>query len=76
MPEETRNDILLRRIQITLAILASLAGIAVGIYNVKKIYFEKPAPPPAPSVQQPDKIRSALDDFGATMIQKIKEKND
>ena len=36
MAEETKHDLLLKRINVTLAILASLTAVAVGVYNVKK----------------------------------------
>ena len=75
MPEETKHDLLLKRIQIILAILGSLTAAAVGFYNVKKAYFDKPAPPPPPPPAQSDKIRSALEDVGASWLQKLKNKN-
>lgn len=37
MSEGTRHDLLLKRIQIIIAILASLATFIVGFYNVKKL---------------------------------------
>ncbi len=73
--EETKHDLLLRRIQIALAILGSLLAVAVGAYNVKKTYFEKPAPPPPPPPAQSDKIRSALEDVGASWLQTLKKKD-
>jgi hypothetical protein len=36
---ESKNDVLLKRIQITIAILAGLATLIVGIYNVRKNLF-------------------------------------
>jgi len=73
--EETKHDLLLRKIQISLAILASLLAVAVGVYNVKKTYFEKPAPPPPPPPAQSDKLRSALEDVGASWLQTLKKKD-
>ena len=74
--EETKHDLLLKRVQLVIAILAGLAALAVGIYNVKKIYFEKPvevvAPPPPP--QQSDKLRSTLEDVGASWLETLKKK--
>ena len=75
MPEETEHDLYLKRINVILAILGGLAVVAVGFYNVKKAYFDKPAPPPPPPPAQSDKIRSALEDVGASWLQKLKNKN-
>lgn len=36
MTEETKHDLLLKRVQIVLAILTALVGLAVGGYNLKK----------------------------------------
>ena len=73
--EETKHDLLLKRINIAIAIPGGLAALAVGIYNVKKSYFEKPVevvapPPPARS----EKIRSALEDVGASWLETLKKK--
>ena len=76
MAEETKHDLYLKRIQIILAILGSLTAVAVGVYNVKKAYFEKPAPPPPPPPAQSDKIRSALEDVGSSWLQSLKKKNE
>ena len=77
--EETKHDLLLKRINITIAILGGLAALAVGIYNVKKTYFEKPAavvaPPPPPPAQS-DKIRATLEDVGASWLETLKKKQD
>ena len=42
--EETKHDLLLKRIQITVAILAGLATLTLGIYNVKKNIFSENGP--------------------------------
>ena len=76
MPEETKHDLLLKRIHIILGILAGLTAVAVGVYNVKKAYFEKPAPPPPPPPAHSDKIRSALEDVGSSWLQTLKKKNE
>ncbi len=36
MPEETKQDLLLKRVQVTIAILGGLIAVAVGGYNLKK----------------------------------------
>ncbi len=36
MPEDSKGDLLLKRVQITIAILAGAATLVVGVYNVKK----------------------------------------
>ena len=76
MAEETKHDLFLKRVNITIAILGGLLAVAVGVYNFKKAYFEKPAPPPPPPPAQSDKIKSALEDVGASWLQKLKNKND
>ena len=73
--EETKHDLLLKRVQIVLAIVGSMIAIAVGGYNVKKTFFEKPAPPPKPPPAKTDKIRSALEDVGASWLETLKKKN-
>ena len=76
MPEETKHDLYLKRINVILAILGGLAAVAVGFYNVKKAYFDKPVPPPSPPPAQSDKIKSALEDVGASWLQTLKKKNE
>ena len=43
MVEETKHDLLLKRVQITIAILAGLTTLIIGIYNVKKSVFSEKA---------------------------------
>lgn len=86
--EETKHDLFLKRIQITVAILAGLATLVVGVYNAKKLIFPEKeeaadiAPsmhgsrPPAATSDTPPpgrKIQSALEDVGVSWIQKLKE---
>ena len=73
--EETKHDLLLKRVNITIAILGGLLAVAVGFYNVRKAYFEKPAPPPPPPPAQSDKLRSAIEDVGASWLQTLKKKD-
>ncbi len=42
--EETKPDLMLRRIQVTIAILAGVATFAVGAHNVKHTFFSKKGP--------------------------------
>ena len=75
--EETKHDLWLKRVQVFIAILGGLAALAVGIYNVRKSYFEKPAEvaaPPPPPAQQSDKLRSTLEDVGASWLETLKKK--
>ena len=79
MPEETKHDILLKRVQIVLAILGAGVGLAVGIYNLKKV--TKPEPLPPPPVVQPaapggGELRSALEEAGASWIRKVSKAKD
>ena len=76
--EETKHDLMLKRIQILFAILASLVAAIVGIYSLKKSYFEKPEKAdvaPQPPSAQSDKIRSAIEEVGASWIQSLKKEN-
>ncbi len=74
--EETKHDLWMKRINVAVAILGGIAALAVGVYNVKKTYFEKPAevvaPPPPPPRE--DKLRSALEDVGASWLETLKNK--
>ena len=74
--EETKHDLMLKRVNITIAIIGGLLAVAVGVYNVKKSYFQKTELPPPPPPAQSDKIRSALEDVGASWLQTLKKKND
>ena len=71
--EETKHDLLLKRIQVTIAILAGLATLILGAYNVKKTFFSKPEPVvvSAPAAPEKDPIRSALEETGASWIKKL-----
>lgn len=42
--EETAKDLLLKRIQVTVAILAGVATLILGVYNVKKNVFSDNGP--------------------------------
>lgn len=71
MTEETKHDLLLRRVQLGIAILAGLATLILGVYNIKKNMFDKPEPPPAPKSSEPapgSKLASALEEYGADWI--------
>ena len=65
---DSPRDILLRRIQIFLGILAAVISISVGIYNFKKASAPEPAPPP--NVQGRE-LTSALEEVGADWIRKV-----
>ena len=73
--EETKHDLTLKRVQIGLAILVSLVALIAGIYNFKKSLNEKPAPKaPEPPPAKSDKIRSTLEDVGASWLETLKKK--
>ncbi len=42
--EETKHDLLLKRIQITIGILSGIVALSVGLYNVKKSFFSENGP--------------------------------
>ncbi len=44
MTENSKPDTLLKRIQISLAILTALIGLAVGVYNLKRTYLAPKGP--------------------------------
>ena len=78
--EETKHDLWLKRIQITIAILAGLATLILGVYNVKKNVFSKKESaetPPVVASRPPDSpIKSALEDVGASWIKKLGKTTD
>lgn len=42
--EETKKDLVLKRVQVTLAILIGVVTLVVGVYNAKKTLFTKTGP--------------------------------
>ena len=42
--EETKHDLFLKRAQVTVAILAGVATLILGVYNVKKTVFSEKGP--------------------------------
>ena len=78
MVEETKHDLWLKRIQISLAIVAGIITVIIGAYNLKKNVFAKPEPVPPPVQVQPQaqpgsKIKSALEDVGASWLESLKK---
>ena len=75
MGEESKHDLLLKRIQIIIAILGGLAAVILGFYNVKKTTFSKKDSAEAPRAvvqRSPESpIKSALEDVGASWIKKL-----
>ncbi len=72
--EETKHDILLRRVQVTIAIFAGLATLVLGLYNIKKSFFDKPAPKVEAPAATKDPVRSALEETAAGWIRKTGSK--
>ena len=80
--EETKHDLFLKRVQVTVAILGGLATLISGAYNIKKNLFSKEQAPeikPVVVLQQapPAKespIKAALEDAGASWIRKAAQK--
>ena len=80
MAEETKHDLILKRIQIIVAIIGGVCAAVIGIYNINKSFFSKPEPvaaaPVAVQESQPKrgaKIESALEEVGASWIQSLKK---
>ena len=84
--EETKRDLFLKRMQVTIAILGGIAALILGVYNINKNIFNKEepmkpttivvqqAPQPSPQTQAPApgaQIGSALDEVGASWIKKL-----
>ncbi len=42
--EETKHDLMFKRIQLTIAILVGIVSLSVGLYNVKHTFFAKKGP--------------------------------
>ena len=82
MVEETKHDLWLKRTQIVLAIIAGVITVIIGAYNLKKNVFSKSEPVPAPApvhVEEPqhgEKLKSALEDVGASWLEGLKKKSD
>jgi hypothetical protein len=69
MVEETKHDLLLKRVQIGLGIVGAAIGIVVGLYNYKKA--TAPEPPPVKQTYDGGEIRTALEEAGASWIRKV-----
>lgn len=73
-PQE-KDEKILKKLQLWIAVLAGITTLIVGIYNVKNIFAPKEEPKPvvvekeAPVV--PEKIRSAVEEVGASWIKKL-----
>ncbi len=72
---ESKRDAMLKRAQIIIGVLAGLTTLIVGAYNVKNIFFKKPEPVPV-AAPSSDKIKSAVEEVGASWIKKLASKND
>ena len=75
---ETKHEIMLKRAQLVIGVLAGLTTLIIGVYNVKNIFVKKPEPvkvaaPPPPSYQS-EKLRSAVEEVGASWIKKLASK--
>ncbi len=78
--EETKHDLTLKRIQVTIAILAGAVTFAVGAYNVKQTFFSRKGPgdvsvqvrtdngQPAQHAASSGSIQSAMEEVGASWI--------
>ena len=75
MVEETKHDLLLKRVQVVIAILGGIAALIVGVYNVNKDILSKKNHEEAPKVvvqkSEASPIKSALEDVGASWIKKL-----
>ena len=74
-------EILLKRAQLWIGILAGITTLTIGVYNVKNIFFKKPepihtAPPPPKPIYQSEALRSAVEEVGASWIKKLASKTD
>lgn len=65
--EETRHDLTLKRIQATIAILAGIATLVLGVYNIKRTVFA-PHVPETASRPAAHPIRAAVEEVGASWI--------
>ena len=68
------DEAVLKKVQLWIAILAGITTLIVGAYNVKTIFFRKEEPKPEPVKVQPvvpEKIRSAVEEVGASWIKKL-----
>ena len=76
--EETKHDLFLKRVQVTIAILAGLTALILGIYNIKKNILTKSVPEVKPAVvvqpAQTSPLRSAFEEAGASFIRSAASK--
>ena len=76
---ESKHEVMLKRAQLIIGVLAGLTTLIIGVYNVKNIFVKKPeavkVAAPAPPVYQSDKLRSAVEDVGASWLKKLAAKD-
>ena len=68
---ETKHEILLKRVQLVIGVLAGITTLIIGVYNVKNIFVKKPEPVKPPPAAQSDKLRAAVEEVGASWIKKL-----
>ena len=76
MSEESKKDLFLKRVQVTIAILGGLATLIVGGYQIQKIVTGKADQPAVvvkevPVPKQTSELQSALESTGASWIRKL-----
>lgn len=68
---DNKQEQLLKKIQLYVAVLAGITTLIVGIYNVKNIFFKKPEPVKAAQPAASDAIRDAVEEVGAAWIKEL-----
>lgn len=74
MVEESKKDLFLKRMQVTIAILGGIATLIVGAYQVKKIMSGQADETQVVVKEVPvqsSELRSAIEETGASWIRKL-----
>lgn len=68
---DSKQEKLLKKVQLYLAVLAGITTLIVGIYNVKNIFFKKPEPVKVVQPAAPSAIREAVEEVGAAWLKEL-----
>ena len=68
---DSKQDRMLRKIQLYVALLAGLITLVIGVYNVRNIFFKKPEPVKVEQPAPASAIREAVEEVGAAWIKEL-----
>lgn len=71
-----KEEQILKKANLWIAVLAGLTTLIVGAYNIKNIFFKKePAPVKVVERDSSSAIREAVEEVGASWIKELAAKN-